>query len=99
MTKFNDTDAGQDFIDSADARNTSPEVMKAIAFFARDAAEAERLWMGDGLADGTRLPIPAGTITTAAQLIEAATGNGRIDPATLFWGDKPLDRAVRDLLA
>jgi hypothetical protein len=88
MSTFEDTDAGMAFIASADSRETSPEVMRAMAFFARDLAEAEALWNGDGF----------GRICHVSHLWEAATGNGRIDADTLFWGGKRFDLAIADLV-
>lgn len=79
MTRFSDTDAAADFIATADSRRTSPEVMKAITFFAKDAADAEAIWEGDG-----------GDAQLLSGICEFATGNGRIDGEDLFWGDRPL---------
>jgi hypothetical protein len=87
MTKFRETDAAADFIASAASRETSPEVMQAIAFFARDAAEAEALWQGDGI----------GRIAHASDIWEHATGNGRLRGDDLFWGGRTLDAAVAGL--
>jgi hypothetical protein len=42
-----DLNAAAAFIATADSRETSPEVMAAIAFLARDTAEAEAIWNGD----------------------------------------------------
>lgn len=63
----------QDFIDSADSRETSPEIMEAIAWLARDEDEAVRIWQD---------PSPAELVA----IIERSTGNGRIDPADFCWG-------------
>ena len=38
---------------AADSRETSSEIMQAIAYFERDLSEAEALWAGDGF--GVRL--------------------------------------------
>lgn len=83
MTAFRETDAAAEFIASADSRETSREVMQAIAFFARDAAEAEALWNGDGF----------GQFANLSGIWEHATGNGRISDEDLFWGGRTL-RAV-----
>lgn len=83
MTAFRHTDAADQFIATADSRETSREVMQAIAFFARDAAEAEALWNGDGL----------GQIAHLNDIWEHATGNGRVSDEGLFWGGRTL-RAV-----
>jgi hypothetical protein len=60
--------------------------MKAIAFLARDTAEAEAVWNGD-----------MGGICHPSDLWEAATSNGLIDPETLYWGGRRFDRAIGDL--
>lgn len=75
MTHFADTDAGEQFIASAASRETSREVMEALAFFARDAQEAEDFWNGDfrGRVD-------------LLSIWENATNNGSRD-ADLSWGD------------
>ena len=80
MTKFIETEAGAAFIATADSRETSTEVMKAIAFFARDEKEAVALWEGDGL----------GRVAHLGDVWENATGNGRIDDNDLFWGGRTL---------
>jgi len=89
MTAFRETDEAAAFIASANSRETSPEVMQAIAFFARNISEAEALWQGDGI----------DRIAGATDIWEHATDNGRIDSAGLFWGGKQLDRALADLAA
>jgi len=43
MTNFSDTDAGAEFIASGASRETSPEIMEAIAFFARNGKEADAI--------------------------------------------------------
>lgn len=75
MTKFNETPAGRAFIASADSRETSVEVMKAIAFFARDEAEAEAIWNGDAI----------DIACTMLDIWEHATSNGARD-VNLCWG-------------
>lgn len=86
MTKFRDTDAAEAFIASANSRNTSPEIMKAIAFFARNEAEAESIWSGEGI----------GRYADLTGIWEHATGNGRISDDDLFWGDRPLAQIMAD---
>lgn len=76
MTAFRDTQAAEDFIASGDARETSREIMEAIAFFARSLPEAETLWNGDGL----------GRICHPSDLWEKVTKNGLLDPAEFCWG-------------
>lgn len=80
MTKFRDTDAAASFIATADSRETSREVMEAIAFFARDEAEAIALWEGDGI----------DVVASLSDIWEHATGNGRIDADDLMWGGRSL---------
>lgn len=77
MTSFHDTDAGAAFVMTGDTRETSPEIMRAIAFHARNIGEAESLWNGDGF----------GRTCTPVDLWETATGNGRIDAESLVWGE------------
>tara|TARA_R110000822_G_scaffold132056_1_gene269190 strand:- start:5772 stop:6035 length:264 start_codon:yes stop_codon:yes gene_type:complete len=84
MTQFIDTDAGQAFIATADNRETSPEVMRAIASSARNAAEAEAIWNGD-LED---------KVWDMSGMWESATNNGLIDDETLYWRGLRLDRIV-----
>ena len=86
MEKFIETDAAAAFIATADSRNTSREIMEAIAFFARDEAEAVALWDGDAI----------GVAASLTDIWESATGNGRIDGATLFWGDMSLAQIMAD---
>jgi len=76
MTKFRDTAAAAEFIASATSRETSPEIMQAIAFFARDLQEAEALWNGDGF----------GRICHPTDLWENVTSNGLHDATEFFWG-------------
>jgi hypothetical protein len=75
MTKFNETDVGQAFIASGASRETSPEIMEAIAFFARDEAEAEDFWNGDFRDRVTPLDI-----------WENVTNNGLHDAEDFCWG-------------
>jgi orotate phosphoribosyltransferase len=77
MTKFNET---------ADSRNTSTEVMEAIAFFARNEAEAEavELWEGD----------PMKSIANLSDIWEHATNNGKIDDTESMWGDRALSEIM-----
>jgi hypothetical protein len=86
MSRFTDTEAAAEFIARADSRCTSRQVMEAIAFFARDAQEAERLWSGDGI----------GEIANLSDIWEHATGNGRLDDADLYWGDRTLAEIVTE---
>ena len=76
MTAFRETDEAAKFIASADSRETSPEIMQAIVFFARDLAEAEALWNGDGF----------GVICNPSHLWEHVTKNGLWDATDFCWG-------------
>lgn len=73
---FRDTRMGKAFVRSGESRETSPEIMVAIAFFARNLAEAETLWRGDGF----------GTICHPPDLWEQVTCNGRFDARDFIWG-------------
>jgi hypothetical protein len=77
MTRFADTQAGADFIASAASRETSPEIMRAIAFFARTLDEAVLVWE-----EGAELT----GVCTDLDIWEHVTGNG-LRPATDYcWG-------------
>ena len=80
MTNFNETEAAASFIATADSRETSKEVMAAIAFFARDEDEAVALWEGDGI----------GQVANLTDVCENATNNGRLDDTELMWGGRTL---------
>jgi hypothetical protein len=80
MTKWNETKDAAAFIASADSRHTSIQIMRAIAFFARNAAEAEAIWEGDW-----------GDIASLSDIWERATEKGQLDDSELFWGDMSLD--------
>jgi hypothetical protein len=85
MTHFADTDAGAKFIASGASRETSSEIMEAIAFFARDENEAEDFWNGgfDGRVD-------------FLSIWEKATGSGNLDAAHLAWGDQSLAQVMAE---
>jgi len=74
--KWDESDEAQAFIESANSRETSIEIMKALAFFARNASEAESLWNGDGF----------GKIAYLSDIVEHVTKNGLIDAADFCWG-------------
>ena len=84
MTHYRDTDAAAAFIATGASRETSPQVMEAIVFFARDEAEAVALWEGDGI----------GRIAHLRDIWEKATGNGRISDEDLFWGGRSLAQVM-----
>lgn len=75
MPRFAETDNGLAFIASAAARETSPEIMRAIAFFARNLEEAEAIWRGDMLGACDLLAI-----------WEHVTNNGLTDAEFYVWG-------------
>lgn len=83
-----DTYAADEWRATADSRETSREVMAAIAFLACDATEAEAVWNGDMVG-----------ICYPSDVWESATRNGRIDPKTLYWGGRRFDRAIDALIA
>ena len=76
MTKWTETQEADDFIASGDSRETSAEIMRAIAFFARNQAEAEALWNGAGF----------GTVCHTTDLWEHVTKNGHYSPDEFCWG-------------
>jgi hypothetical protein len=71
---FRETPAGERFVKTAASRETSPEIMEAIAYFARDLREAESLWNGDGLG------------VLAWDIWERVTGNGKRWEGDYVWG-------------
>lgn len=75
MTRFNETVEGKSFIATGDSRETSREIMEALAFFAQDAAEAEAFWNGD-----------FGDKIDYVSIWEHATNNGALDGYEMFWG-------------
>ena len=77
MTKWNQTDEADAFIATGDSRETSPEIMRAIAFFAADLTEAEAIWAE---------PEATGACSIT-DIWEHATGNGsKGDGSDLCWG-------------
>ena len=76
MTKWNETQEAADFIATADSRETSREIMEAIAFFSRDAREAVALWEGDGFE----------RVCHPSDLWERVTANGLRDADEFVWG-------------
>ena len=67
--------------------------MKAIAYYAYNAAEAVALW------DGSRR-VPTGRSwgwgTGIDHIAHRATDNGRLHGADLHWGDRTLDQIMAD---
>jgi hypothetical protein len=76
MSNWQNTQEAADFIATGGSRETSKEVMEALAFFARNRDEAEKLWNGDGF----------GTVCTPLDLWENVTHNGLHDPEDFSWG-------------
>jgi hypothetical protein len=89
MIDFADTSAGKEFIASASSRETSPGIMEAIAFFARDVDEAEALWEGSGI----------GSVATLTDVWERATDNGMVSDKDLMWGGRTLAEVMADVAA
>lgn len=75
MVKFCESAAGAAFVATAGARETSVEIMRAIASLSRNATEAQRIWEGD-------LPRES----TLRAIWERATNSGSIDARDLHWG-------------
>lgn len=63
----------ENFINSADSRETSTEIMEAIAWLAETEEQAERIWKD-----------PSDSELVA--IIERVTGNGREDASDFCWG-------------
>ncbi len=75
-TPFRDTQEAEDFIATGDSRETSREIMEAIAALAQNTQEAEMLWNGDGF----------GEICHTIDIWEIVTRNGQRDPEEFCWG-------------
>lgn len=75
MPRFAESAEGTEFVASGASRETSAEIMRAIAFFARDRKEAESIWAGDMLGACDLLAI-----------WEYATGNGLNSAESYVWG-------------
>jgi hypothetical protein len=76
----------EDFIATAASRETSTEIMEAIAFFARTGAEASALWEGYGI----------GRVANLIDIWERATGNGNVSDEELFWGGRALSEIMAE---
>ncbi len=81
MPHFRDTPEAEAFIASASARETSAEIMDAIAFNARNLQEAEKLWRGEGF----------GVIAHPVDIWEHVTKNGLRDASEFQWGEAGSD--------
>ena len=64
------------FVDESDSRETSREILEAIAKRAVDYREAVRIWEDPASLNDSEL----------IALWEAITGNGRITSGSLYWG-------------
>ena len=84
MTLFVHSEDGVAFIASAAVRQTSPEVMKAFAWLARDEADAEQLWEGTGFSG----------VLTLFDVVEAATTKPRRKATNLLWNGRTLQQAI-----
>ena len=80
-TSFSETPEGKIFIASGPSRETSPEIMDAIAFFARTLTQAEAIWDGD---------LDAGD-ALAISIWERVTNNGRLNYELFVWGTSGAD--------
>jgi uncharacterized damage-inducible protein DinB len=85
VTHFRETVEGRAFVASADSRETSHEVMEAIAYFALHLADAEAIWMGD-FSTGACNP---------AELWERVTQNEMLVANSFFWGGRPFGDALK----
>lgn len=70
---FKNTDEAAAFVATSDSRETSVEIMRAIAEIARSVEEAENIWES---VDDREL----------VAIVEIATGNGREDTRDFCWG-------------
>ncbi len=77
MTNFIDTPAGQAWIATGPAKETSPEIMAAIAFFADDQEQADLIWAEGPTFSGLCLPL---------DLYERVTEIGTLDHKAFTWG-------------
>lgn len=68
-----ETAAAEQFIATANSRETSPEVMEAIAVLARDESEAARIWEEP-------------TEAEALAIWERVTKNGLLASSDFVWG-------------
>ena len=84
MTQFHETPAGVAFIATAASRETSPEVMKAIASVSANTEQADALWSGDGI----------DIICGMSRLVGIATDFGKIETADLYWGGCDLAQII-----
>ena len=78
MIKFSHTAAAEAFIATADNRETSVEIMRAIAAFAADEQEAEQIWQ-DGLTNWDD--------TSKFHFVATVTGDCQWgEPSDYCWG-------------
>ena len=69
------------FLDSADARGTSVDLLRAIWQVARGPADANRVW-------------EAPTEAEVVAIVEVVTGNGRTETSDYCWGAAGCDWAL-----
>lgn len=74
---YKHTEAAQAFLASADSRETSIEIMRAIVAFARNANDAEIIWE-----DGIENWFPG----SAKAFVNMVTSDGAFDPTEFHWG-------------
>ena len=76
MMRWRDTPEADAFVASADSRETSPEILRAIAWFADSLDEANACWED---------PDRSG-VATVLDIWERVTGNGRRPAEDYCWG-------------
>lgn len=74
-----------DWIETGDSRETNAEIMEAIAWLARNEAEADAIWE-DGPQDHTQ----------ALVIWEPATKNGLLDGDDLMWGGRSFSQIMKE---
>jgi hypothetical protein len=77
MTHFQHTPEAAAFIATADSRETSRQIMEAIAAFAANADEAKVIW---------EVGIENWDERSARAFVDTATRDGQVDAADLVWG-------------
>lgn len=77
MIPFIETDEGEAFLATADARKTHLRIMEAIAYFARNTNEANAIWEGKG---------EFLQLCYFSDIWEYVTNNGLRDASDYHWG-------------
>jgi len=86
MMEWKHTDQAQNFVNTADSRETSREIMQAIADFASSLEEAEEIWE-NGISDWDDL--------AKRNFVATVTGEGRRgEPSDFCWGVQGLRWAL-----